>query len=268
VLGSAEFSAGPDGLVLSGSVAAKAALEVEASQSIRYGTVGVTSTVSASVYAEAGAYAVAQMNNHGVELGGGAFAGAGVGFEASGTVEAGGVALTGGASATIGLQVGFEGAGHATYEDGIVSFGVTADLAFLLGVKIDMNVTIDVDTVIHSFEDVSEFFTDDVANFFQHDARNFFQQDARNFVQNDVRNFFENNINNVYGNFVGQWTDANGLIDNIGNSLNDFGNDISNGLNDFGNDIGNGLNDVGNDMSNFVNDTGSDIANTMDPNNW
>jgi len=56
----------------------------------------------------------------------------------------------------VGVQVGAEGEGHATYNDGEVSIGVSGEAALLVGLDADVNVDVNVKPIVNAGETVVE----------------------------------------------------------------------------------------------------------------
>jgi hypothetical protein len=190
-MASGEFSMGPHGAKIAAAVSARAAIEVEAIASLQYHSLKAEGKGSAAIYAEAGARGEVAVGDDGASIAVGAHAGAG--YQAGGevTVGAAGVSVTVGASVSYGLQAGFDGDAHATYKDGVISFGMSGDIALIFGIKFDFNIEIDIGAFIDAVEDVVDFFANDVADFFTEDVANFFENDFVDFFENDVVDFFE-----------------------------------------------------------------------------
>jgi flagellar biosynthesis GTPase FlhF len=55
--------------------------------------------------------------------------------------------VTAGAGVSVGEQVGIGGGGEATYVDGVATIGVSGEVAVLLGVEVDLSVSIDTNQI-------------------------------------------------------------------------------------------------------------------------
>jgi hypothetical protein len=166
---------------IAASLAARVAVEVEARASIQFGTFGGGGTASGAALMEAVLEGSAQFNDKGAAISYGAFAGVGMAGSVEGTVSVAGISVTAGAGVSSGWQVGASGAAHATYDDGVISFGLSGDLAFLLGFSFDFNIEIDIGAFVDAMEDVGEFLTGDLVDFFEGDFVDFFENDFVDF---------------------------------------------------------------------------------------
>lgn len=92
--------------------------------------------------------------------------------------------MTAGAGVSSGYQIGARGEGHATYNDGVISFGLSGDLALLLGIKLDFNIEIDIGEFTDAVKDVVDFFGNDVTDFLSEDVADFFANDFVDFYDN------------------------------------------------------------------------------------
>ena len=133
----------------------------------------VGGTGTASLYAEVGAEGMVSAGDDGVAVSGGAYAGIGVGVDGTASVGGGGVTTTVGGGVSEGLIVGAGGSAHGTYQDGVVSFGMSGELAFLIGVQFDFTIEIDIAEFTDSMIDVADFLGNDFANFFENDVIDF-----------------------------------------------------------------------------------------------
>jgi hypothetical protein len=206
VLASGELSAGPDGLLISGEVYAQVAATVEQTVWTQYQTAKFGGGMEAKVFAEAGADGTLQLDNKGVTGEAGLYAGAGVGFDGEGTVGLAGVDATLGAAVSIGLQVGFEAGAHVTYDEGIISLGLTGELSLLLGVQFDFTITIDVNQLLDSINDVGDFITQDVRNYLETKAAAFMLDPIATFysIGNDIASGVVSVATDVY-NWFAAW---------------------------------------------------------------
>jgi cytoskeletal protein RodZ len=75
----------------------------------------------------------------------------------------GGAEVSGGVGTSIGVQVGAEGEGHTTYNNGEVSVGVSGEAALLVGLDADVNVNLDLNPAISIGETVVDK-TPEIAN--------------------------------------------------------------------------------------------------------
>ena len=74
----------------------------------------------------------------------GAMAGASVGVGVSnGTYDENGNGASAGAGVSAGVQVGAEVGGGATMDDGVATIGVEGEVALLVGVDVDLSVSVD-----------------------------------------------------------------------------------------------------------------------------
>lgn len=160
---SAGVEASKTGVSVSGYVGAEATSSVT-------GTVGAeadfipgtgaeaSGTVAVTTYANAGAEGEMNFGDGEYGVGGEAGAEAGMMVTAEGTVSGsvGGVggSATGGVEA--GLGVGASAGGHAGYDNGVIEFGVSGELACLIGVEFDFDVSIDCNDVAETAEIVAD----------------------------------------------------------------------------------------------------------------
>jgi len=140
---------------------------------LQYHSLNLGATGTASMFMEAGANGSISVGDDGYSYSGGAFAGIGVGVKGTYSYGVGGVTMTSGAGVSSGWEVGGAYSEHATYKDGVVSFGMSGELAFLLGVKLDFKFEIDVAEFTDSMRDVADFLENDFANFFENDVIDF-----------------------------------------------------------------------------------------------
>jgi hypothetical protein len=171
------------GMAVVAEAASEAKLKATASASAGYKSLGASASGSAWVGAEAGVSAGLTASDTGVAGKLGAHAGAGAGVEGTASGTAGGLTGTVGGGTSIGKQAGFEGEGQATYQDGVINFGLKGDLALVLGIKFGFNVAIDIGQVANAFDDVRDFYANDVANFYSEDAKGFFEDTGKEIEQ-------------------------------------------------------------------------------------
>ena len=204
--GGAHF--GKDGMEVSAKLYAGVVTELKA----RYGVqltehlgVGGAGTTSSFIYAVAEAQAA--IGERGVEATLGAEVGVGMGVSGEGSFTLAGVTVGAGAGISSGFQAGFSGSGHATYEDGVVSFGLSGDLALLLGVEVDFNIDLDFAAIVDFGEDLTSldltgFVSGDVAEFVTQDVADFFSEDVADFFANDVTDFFTQDVGDAFEDFA------------------------------------------------------------------
>lgn len=190
VQGSAYF--GPNGLAVAAKAYAGVAYELEARFEVKLTAhLAVSGTGTGSEFIAAVGEARAAINDKGVDVALGGSAGIGLGASGEASVTLAGVKLEVSAGVSSGLQASFDVSGHATYDDGVISFGLGGKLALLLGIEFDFNIEIDIGALIDFGEDVADFFSNDVADFFSEDVAGFFENDVKDFFVEDVAGFFE-----------------------------------------------------------------------------
>jgi hypothetical protein len=214
--GGAHF--GKDGMEVSAKLYAGVVYELNA----RFGVqltehLAVDGSGTASEFMYAVAEAKTSIGDRGVDVALGAEVGVGMGVSGEGSVTLAGITVGAGGGVSSGFQAGFAGGGHATYEDGVVSLGLSGDLALLIGVEFDFNIDIDIGAVIDFGEDIADFVTSDVADFFVEDVGDFFAEDVSGFFTGDVADFFEEDVADFFADDV---TDF--FTQDVGDAFEDF----------------------------------------------
>ena len=108
---------------------------------------GVNGTVDA--YAKTGNEASLEVRagDEGVVANGELSAGSSVGVDGEGTLDLREGSVTAGAGVSVGEQVGIGGGGEATFVDGVATVGVSGEVAVLLGVDVDLSVSVDTNQI-------------------------------------------------------------------------------------------------------------------------
>ena len=82
-------------------------------------------------------------------------AGVSVGADTSATIGNDDYNVDMGAGVSIGAQIGADIGGELGVEDGKLTIGVEGEVALLVGIELDLNVTVDLEPIIDAAEDVS-----------------------------------------------------------------------------------------------------------------
>lgn len=137
------------GLAVSGSFADGTLVEASATVGATEATTGAHAEVTGGIVAQEGIFASASLEagKHGVAAEGDASIGSSVGAEASVTVGNRYVSETAGAGVSIGEQLAIGGGASATYHGGVVSVGVSGDVAALIGLEVDVGASVNVGQV-------------------------------------------------------------------------------------------------------------------------
>jgi hypothetical protein len=115
------------------------------------GSHGVSTDASVDAYAKTGTELEGNMKvgANGAVVSAGASTGSYVGVDAEGTIKARGISATGGAGVTVGDHFEVGGSAEATYTNGKINLGVSGDVAALVGLEVDANVSIDTKQIQH-----------------------------------------------------------------------------------------------------------------------
>jgi hypothetical protein len=109
---------------------------------------GISATGDAYVKAGTEVSANLEVGQHGVAAGAGVSIGNATGVDGEGTVSAGGISTTAGAGVSIGEHLEAGGSAEATFKDGKATVGVSGDVAALVGVDVDVKVSVDTKEVV------------------------------------------------------------------------------------------------------------------------
>ena len=115
------------------------------SASIEYANEGVSGTVTATSGESANLDVSVGQNGAAVDAG--ASIGSSVGVSGEVTAGVSGVQGTAGAGVSVGEELSAGGSAQATYTDGVIDVGMAGDIAVLLGVDVDVNISIDTNKV-------------------------------------------------------------------------------------------------------------------------
>ncbi len=145
------IKADKSGLEVAGSVADGTMATVGGSAFASDETTGFGAGVGGSVTVKDGAFAEAEIKagTGGVALSGEASIGTSVGVDASATVSNRYVSESVGAGVSIGEQFAIGGGGEATYSKGVVTVGVSGDVAALVGLDVDVSASVNVGQVVN-----------------------------------------------------------------------------------------------------------------------
>ncbi len=145
------LKADQSGLEASGSVADGTMATVGGSAFASDETTGFGAGVGGSVTVKDGAFAEAEVKagTGGVAVGGEASIGTSVGVDASVTASNRYVSETVGGGVSIGEQFAIGGGGEATYSKGVVTVGVSGDVAALVGLDVDVSASVNVGQVVN-----------------------------------------------------------------------------------------------------------------------
>ena len=143
------IQADKQGLVVGGSFADGTLVEASATVGVSEAVTGAHVEVTGGVVAQEGIFASGSLEAgvHGVAAEASASVGSSVGVEASGTVGNRYVSESAGAGVSIGEQLAIGGGASATYHDGVVSVGVSGDIAALVGLEVDVGASVNVGQV-------------------------------------------------------------------------------------------------------------------------
>jgi hypothetical protein len=143
------IQADKQGLAVSGSFAHGTLVEASATVGVSEGVSGAHAEVTGGVTAQEGIFASASLEagKHGVAAEGDASIGSSVGAEASVTVGNRYVSESAGAGVSIGEQLAIGGGAKATCHGGVVTVGVSGDVAALVGLKVDVGASVNVGQV-------------------------------------------------------------------------------------------------------------------------
>jgi hypothetical protein len=137
------------GLEMSGSVADGTMVSVGGSAFVSDEKTGFGAGASGSVTVKDGAFAEASLvaGTGGVAASGEASIGTSVGVDASVTASNRYVSETVGGGVSIGEQFAIGGGGEATYSKGVVTVGVSGDVAALVGLDVDVAASVNVGVI-------------------------------------------------------------------------------------------------------------------------
>lgn len=141
----ASASGGLDGKNVYANASYSDTTEVHATATSQVNYKGVGTTTSVDAYAQSGSQIEAHLSAgaNGLAVGGSASTGSFVGVNASNTTSIKEASVTTGAGVTIGDHFEAGGSGQATFKDGKATVGVSGDLAVLVGLDVDVSVTVD-----------------------------------------------------------------------------------------------------------------------------
>ena len=110
---------------------------------------GVGGSVSGDAYVKSGNEMDAHVSagDKGVDVRGNVSCGESVGVDVSATVDLREASVTGGAGVSVGEHFAAGGGGQATFEDGQATVGVSGDVAALVGLEVDVSVTVDTNQI-------------------------------------------------------------------------------------------------------------------------
>jgi hypothetical protein len=138
------------GLEASGSIADGTMASVGGSAFVSDEKTGFGAGVGGSVTVKDGAFAEASLvaGTGGVAASGEASIGTSVGVDGSVTGSNRYVSQTAGAGVSIGEQFAIGGGGEATYSKGVVTVGVSGDVAALVGLDVDVSASVNVGVIV------------------------------------------------------------------------------------------------------------------------
>jgi hypothetical protein len=118
---------------------------------------GVGVAGSATVYAKTGTDVEGHIitGTHGVDVGAGASIGDAAGLEGEITESARYVSGTAGAGVSVGEHFEAGGSGQAMLEHGVATVGVAGDVAALVGIEVDVSVSIDTNLIVKDSKEVA-----------------------------------------------------------------------------------------------------------------
>ncbi len=145
----ATAGAGLDGRNIFVEVSYSDTTEAHLTTDAKVGTHGVGASTSLDAYAKSGSEleASARVGANGANVSAGVSSGSYVGVDAAGTVKARGVSATGGAGVSVGDHFEAGGGAEATFEKGKLNLGVSGDVAVLVGLEVDVSVSIDTNQI-------------------------------------------------------------------------------------------------------------------------
>ncbi len=141
----ASASGGLDGKNVYANASYSDTTEVHATATSQVNYKGVGTSTSVDAYAQSGNQVEAHISAgaNGVAVGGSASSGSFVGVNASNTTALKEGSVTTGAGVSIGDHFEAGGSGEATFKDGKATIGVSGDIAVLVGLNVDVSVTVD-----------------------------------------------------------------------------------------------------------------------------
>ncbi len=147
----ASAGAGLDGNNVFVEVSYSDTTEIHTTVEAKVGSHGIGGSGSVDAYAKSGTEIEASMKvgQNGVKAEGGVSSGSYVGVDAEGTIKARGVSGTAGAGVTVGDHLEIGGGGEASFEHGKLNLGISGDVAALVGVEVDANISIDTKQIQH-----------------------------------------------------------------------------------------------------------------------
>ena len=154
----AGFSAGLDGnnVVAEAHYSDATVVEATVAGSVNYE--GVGADVSGTAYAKSGTEADCHVaaGESGIDVGANASMGSSIGVDGEGTVNLREASATAGAGVSVGEHVEAGGGGQATFNDGKATVGVNGELAALVGLEVDVSVTVDTNQITDDVNTVVE----------------------------------------------------------------------------------------------------------------
>jgi len=142
---SASAEAGLEGNNVSASVSYSDTVEAHVTTNTEINKEGCGVAVETDTYIKSGNEANASITagSSGLAVDGNVSIGSSVGFDATQTINMREGSITGGAGVSIGEHFEAGGGGEATFKDGKATIGVSGDLAAVVGVEVDVSVTVD-----------------------------------------------------------------------------------------------------------------------------
>ncbi len=119
--------------------------EVHVTSNITVGSYGLGNSSSIDAYAKSGTElsASASVGKNGVDVNGGLSSGSYVGVDISNTINLREASGTASGGVTFGEHLEIGGGGCATYKDGKATIGVSGDVAAIVGLEVDLAVSVD-----------------------------------------------------------------------------------------------------------------------------
>ena len=141
----ASASGGLDGKNVYANASYSDTSEIHATATSQVNYKGVKTSTSADAYAQSGNQVEThiQAGANGLSAGGSVSTGSSVGVNASNTTATKAGSITTGAGVSIGDHFEAGGSGEATFKNGKATIGVSGDVAVLIGLDVDVSVTVD-----------------------------------------------------------------------------------------------------------------------------
>jgi len=214
----ASASGGLDGNNVYANVSYSDTMEVHATATSQINYKGAETSTSIDAYAQSGNQVEAHISagENGIAVGGSASSGSFVGVNVSNTTGLKEASVTTGAGVSIGDHFEAGGSGEATFKDGKATIGVSGDVAVLIGLDVDVSVTVDTKQVQKDVNVV----TNEVVKIVNDPHLKQATNDAAKKTGNDINNTAKKTGNDINNTAKKTGNDINNTAKKTGNEIN------------------------------------------------